>query len=430
MSDNTTPTQAPAVDASAESEEIEAISTVACGYCGAETLEDEVFDVHGSRSENHTGQVCEGCLDAHYTRVSGRHTVCGDTLFVREGSGVTLAGGDDCTQAWADENTGCCDRCGDRRENDYMYCDSYGDGSYCEDCMPPPPGKIKDYHASNPTALGYFSVGPTDGTIVSNYHAVDGVRYFGWELEVQPRKGSVSIDTIVNEDMAHLESFSTFERDGSVRGGVEIISAPHTLEAAQHRLADPDYRGALSRVKSHNTSCCGLHVHVSRAGLSREHVTRMRTFVCAPRNQAFIDAIAQRGENTYSVRNVDEESRYCAVNSENEHTIEIRIFRGNIRPERIAKAIEFTAALVAFSSATAWYSLNHADFADYVCTKQAMYPALWAYMVERGIQGAEQLTLRLPEIEAADPAMVPNDEPGDSYVHEAVVLALQNAASY
>jgi hypothetical protein len=197
----------------------------------------------------------------------------------------------------------------------------------------------------------------------------------GVELEVEgysrdPEEAARAIHQSVNGGMFGRHVF--FERDGSLSSGFEMITHPQSLPA--HRelftfLRDP----ALVRgLRSHRTTTCGLHVHVSRSGLSNLTIARAVTFVNDPGNDAFITAIARRYSTSFcKVVEKDVETahlsadRYEAINLTGRETIEFRIFRGSLKYEAVISAIEFSRAETGSSALNAHaflaYCANHLE---------------------------------------------------------------------
>lgn len=185
-------------------------------------------------------------------------------------------------------------------------------------------------------------------------------RYLGVELEVEintdrAERGDKAMQLHDEINGGEFGRKVFFENDGSISNGFEIISQPMGLD--KHRelwgwLKDKDVTKGL---RSHNTTTCGLHVHVSRAGLSKLQIAKIVAFVNSPDNEDLIRAVARRyaegycrikqkkiGQSAYS------EDRYEAVNICPQKTIEFRIFKGSLKYESVMAAIEFSNAVVDF----------------------------------------------------------------------------------
>jgi hypothetical protein len=244
-----------------------------------------------------------------------------------------------------------------------------------------------------------------------------GKYHFGFELEVEARGSSgrhhgASLVTEAIGGRAYLKE------DGSLNEGFEIVTHPHTLETYQKEF-NWDVLDRLRRegYRSWNTGTCGLHVHVSRTAFGdgdpweypisdKERSTRilkrqaheLRFMKLVYDNQRQVERIAGRSNNSYAtfedkgnlVRKIkyghQSNGRYSAINTENDSTIEIRVFKGSLRKERVLSAIEFVHACVEYTRDVKVTNHNHAlswlKFTGYVSSHMEMYPNLVTIMSE------------------------------------------------
>lgn len=215
---------------------------------------------------------------------------------------------------------------------------------------PPEPEVIQSYHSSK----GQHR--PIKDDWSTNLH-----RWLGVELEVEARDinqvdRAKQLNEKINEGKIGNKVF--FERDGSLTNGFEIITQPMSLPAHRELWQWVNDRGLVAGLRSHNTSTCGLHVHVNRDALSGLQIARIVTFVNDPNNEQLIKAIARRYGEGYckiKVKTLDtvlDESndRYEAVNITPRKTIEFRIFKGTLKYESLMAAVEFANAMVDFSN--------------------------------------------------------------------------------
>ena len=68
--------------------------------------------------------------------------------------------------------------------------------------------------------------------------------------------------------------------------------------------------------------------------------------------------------------------KYNAVNIEHSKTLEIRIFKGNTKPQTISRYIEFIHCLVMFVKQASLKELNQKQFNDFVYKNKHTYPFL------------------------------------------------------
>ena len=150
---------------------------------------------------------------------------------------------------------------------------------------------------------------------------------------------------------------------------------------------------------SHDGDRCGLHVHVSRSafrgGLRTSHfywfqklVNGNLFFKLSQRSSGNLTFCQRRTMKPAEVRvGPRNASRYYAVNPTSQ-TVEVRLFRGNMREDRVRKAVESVVAAVEFSrtlTSRDWASDLDGDFCRWVSERKATYPNLYAYLRERGV---------------------------------------------
>jgi len=237
---------------------------------------------------------------------------------------------------------------------------------------------------------------PPEPEIIGNYHSSKSLarmrhddwtkqhkRFFGVELEVEVKsdgysRGDVAqrIHNLVNDGEFHKNIF--IERDGSLSNGFEMITHPMSLPAHRELWSFLQDKEAIKGLRSHNTTTCGLHVHVSRNGLSSLQIAKIVTFVNSPCNEQIIRAVARRYADGYckiKSKGIGESAksndRYEAVNITPGKTIEFRIFKGSLKYESVVSAIEFSHALTEFCkpSVTSIKDLTTEKFLDF-CAKE------------------------------------------------------------
>ncbi len=298
--------------------------------------------------------------------------------------------------------------------------------SYVRDLRARDRNPLASYHGARGESLGFFR-SPGEPTV-----AARPTRYYGVEVEVELADGSscgrhcdgscssYNEDTdghesdpdcegcaddddddsgrneLACEKWPHFKPRCVFTTDSSLESGWEIVSAPMTLQA--HRdfwLALPKqaFRGLIG----HDTETAGIHVHVSRNSLSSLTLQKLCHFMYEPANQALVTTTAQRKPNDYCLRKglhqsngvgfyrTRDGSRYNAVNVTNNHTIEIRVFKGNTRTERIVKNIEAVDSWIAFCEETSVQELFAHNYLEYVAAHRGRWPALVSYLTDRGL---------------------------------------------
>jgi hypothetical protein len=195
----------------------------------------------------------------------------------------------------------------------------------------------------------------------------EGTYHFGFELEVESRSDSrrEGAEYVIDR----LGTHAYLKRDGSLNNGFEIVTHPHTLEEYQKEFNWGCMTGLGERgYRSWNTRTCGLHVHVSRtafgvvekqADLLKAQGHELRFIKLIYDNQRQIERLAGRsssyarfndkGKLANRVKYGHQDDRYEAVNSQNSETLEVRVFKGSLKPTRILSAIELVHASVEYT---------------------------------------------------------------------------------
>jgi hypothetical protein len=147
------------------------------------------------------------------------------------------------------------------------------------------------------------------------------------------------------------------EHDGSLDDGFELITQPMSLPAQRELWARVLNSRAVRELRSHDTDTCGLHVHVSRTGLSQLTIAKAVCFLNADTNDRFVTLLARRAGNGFckkktanAVRAADRTSwdRYERLNLTNDKTVEFRIFRGTTNYRTLIGSVEFCHAVLEF----------------------------------------------------------------------------------
>lgn len=219
---------------------------------------------------------------------------------------------------------------------------------------------------------------------------------FGVELEMEAKKrGSYwSLLSALGGNQGNGRYI--LKRDGSLGDGVgvELVTLPYTLEDHRSFFAwDKVLSAQVSNLaqSGSGTTACGMHVHVNRAVLSPLTIGKMLVFLNSAANEAFVTDVAQRKSNGYCERDAKKKAtdykrgdRYDILNVARK-TVEFRLFRGNLRPERVLKNLEFCHALVRFCET---HGLGEAAersyFVQYVNANKKQYPHLAAFLIEKG----------------------------------------------
>ena len=223
--------------------------------------------------------------------------------------------------------------------------------------------------------------------------------HFGIELEVEMKNGFAPyLETVASRFSEELEGFIYLKKDSSLAldGGFEIISHPASLRYWQDN--DLKFWEAIKKLsvtcESWSADNCGLHVHIGRNEFKDyPHMARFYYFITS--NKLFSAFIAERYQakqspfaNVNSIEDcigiVDGSIKLDKHTAINIHpvipTIEVRIFKGNMKKQRILKNIEFVHAVWDFSRENPDLTVD--QFISFVKERQSEYPNLHKYIAK------------------------------------------------
>ena len=332
---------------------------------------------------------------------------------------------DHCANEYYNDNGGqheftTCSSCSDIFHNDYGRW--YGDTLYCENCHDNYVYDCNDCGSECWDGDGHDCSDDDDesSSVIhsytyhpSPYFFGKGQYYLGFELEVESRDNS----RFHGAELAQrdLGAHAYMKDDGSLNDGFEIVTHPHTLQAYQTDF-NWEFIPRLKRegYRSWNTETCGLHVHVSRTAFGtgetpwgradreililkrQSHELRFMKLIYD--NQRQVERLAGRSGNHYATfgdkgKLVDKvklgsqsNGRYSAINTENDMTLEVRVFKGSLRKERVLSALEFVTASVEYTRDLKVTAKNQAlswlRFTAYVSDNMETYPNLALIMSE------------------------------------------------
>ena len=309
-----------------------------CSRCGAIIDENEDYEeVNGE-------VVCTSCYERDTTTCER----CGTVIW--------------CDDSYGDEYTTLCHHCYENyytrcsccdaliHEDDAYHLDGY---DYCSECYHDEVDKNRSIHdyGFKPEPIFYG----------------DSKRYFGVELEIDGagKDGDNADDilAIANNDDEHIY----IKSDGSLDDGMEIVTHPMSLEYHKSFCWESIMKKAISLgYRSHQTSTCGLHVHVNRncLGETREEqdiiIARILYFIehhwnemlkFSRRSEYSMNRWAARygfektGKEILDKAKKGNNGRYAAVNLMNWATIEFRLFRGTLKYNTFIAVLELVNAI-------------------------------------------------------------------------------------
>lgn len=221
--------------------------------------------------------------------------------------------------------------------------------------------------------------------------------YFGIELEVEMKPEQKKLmHVIAARFQKDIDKLAYLKKDSSIANGFEIVSHPMTLNF-WNTNADA-FWNALKKLTKHCESWsvdnCGIHVHVGRTTFeSNAHIAKFMAFI--NNNRLFSAFIAERYNakqapfmdltNSTTALNIASCTtpidRHTAVNVQKTlPTVEVRIFKGNMRKRKIMKNIEFVHAVQSYTKKATFEDMAVKDFIAFVAGEQITYPNLYSYI--------------------------------------------------
>ena len=156
--------------------------------------------------------------------------------------------------------------------------------------------------------------------------------------------------------------------------------------------------------RSHNTSTCGLHVHIGRSALGNTYerqedvISRILFFFESHWNELF--RFSRRSEESaehWAARHGYEDrpkeilekakksskGRYACVNITNISTVEIRLFRGTLKWNTFMASLELVDAICENAIRHSDDELHKQSWADFVMDLSSEYTELITYLKEK-----------------------------------------------
>lgn len=201
--------------------------------------------------------------------------------------------------------------------------------------------------------------------------------YLGVELEIdsggEHEDNAKYICDVMNTDSENIYC----KHDGSLTNGFEIVSHPCTLEYHKSLKYEEIFEWLVKqKYRSHDTSTCGMHVHINRNYFGVDKLTQdlcigKLLYLCE-KHWKMVELIARRTSNRYARRFLLEENetlidlyaksqssdKYGAINLKHKDTVEIRIFKGTLNYSTFINTLEFVSVLAKISKDTDIYDIQ------------------------------------------------------------------------
>lgn len=234
-----------------------------------------------------------------------------------------------------------CDQCGHKTiSHDIIK------GMGCSKCLKDY-GKIHTYSTRVPTLLNFKA---------KKIHNKFKPLYLGIELEYN------SENKDMDAKIAHksLHNHAILKSDGSVPNGFEIVTCPAELDIHLESFK-PFFMYKDSKTSLRDGSNTGMHIHISRDAIGPFSVGKMIAFFNNESNKSKLEKLGGRQLNsyckqekertfTYELYHGKHGARYNILNTNNEATVEIRMFSTPKTYEDFASKVEFADAISRYCS--------------------------------------------------------------------------------
>ncbi|MBR6729613.1 MAG: amidoligase family protein [Clostridia bacterium] len=359
-----------------------------CVECGC-VLDKEI------RREFNEALYCPDCLERK-TQVCSH---CGERVFRNQ----TLQDGRRiiCEDCYDDYYITCRD-CGRIILQEHaFYENDEDDDAYCPDCYNRRQNApIKEY-GYKPEPIFYGS----------------GSLFMGVEIECdlggEDEESARELLDIANRKNEHLY----IKHDGSLREGFELVSHPQSLAYHSEKMPWQEIFGKAIQLgyRSHQTTTCGLHVHVNRDAFGETPQAQengiSRLVYLVERHWSELLKFSRRTEesikrwaNRYGIRTTTKEtydaakcnrSRYCAVNLEPRDSFEIRIFRGTLNYKTFISTLQMVEELCHLAMYFDDATVEKMSWLDIVMRiDKTKKPELVEYLQSKQLYGNEQIPER------------------------------------
>lgn len=156
--------------------------------------------------------------------------------------------------------------------------------------------------------------------------------------------------------------------------GFEVVTRPMLYKNAVRFLKD-FCKNHHPLLRSWEVGTCGLHIHVSKACLSKFEIGKVLQFINNTQNRGFVKMVAKREDKRFAkflkkrivdYKNMSSECHYEAINTSKEYTIEFRIFRGSLNTQTVLSYLQFVKSVIDFVKVTEPANLTYKHYVDYL----------------------------------------------------------------
>ena len=251
------------------------------------------------------------------------------------------------------ENSRSCD------DSDRIYCEHCYDevSNYCEDCD-------QSYHHERGCDCDREELEPSSN--LDEYNERNPLHFLGKEndymfygiekeVQVYENKSRNEIVDLFRDCFNQEQTNIICKRDGSLhhQKGFEMSSTNCSFDYHKKTFWNDFYDLKPAQyVKAYDGKDCGIHIHFNRSAYTENNLRSLNCFYNNPKNKKLIVDIAGRDETTYCrfvpsitfddpIRTNGSEYKYRVINYNNKDTVEVRIFRANLKQISFFRYLEF-----------------------------------------------------------------------------------------
>lgn len=353
---------------------------------------EDSYTVHDRNGDE--VEVCEDCRDSCYS-------YCEKCEEYYPSSEMRTINNYSYCESCLEEYFNICNNCGIWTDRDEIHWDTHNDNCYCDGCWD---DRNSDDENEN-WKYGIMEYNYTPRPVFFPQY-VYGNLYYGIEVEID--KGGASNSNA--KTLMQLGNDTFFcKHDGSINNGFEMVTHPCSIE---YHMTQLPWKKVCSVAiglgyRSHDTSTCGVHVHISREGfgtdLNEQDLNIAKLLLFFENNWSNLVKFSRRNirqlndwANRYGKRH-DETAmgllnrakgsgKYFAVNLRHPHTVEIRIFRGTLKVETLIASIQLMDTIVKICRETKLEDMQDVTFpAVHAKAHELGYSELMNEIVSRGI---------------------------------------------
>ena len=256
-----------------------------------------------------------------------------------------------------------CDRCEDVIHNDHVRNCEDSDNNYCEHCFDEVSNYCQDCetsylrecncHTNERSNLDEY----TEKNPLHYLGKENSIQFYGVEIEVQvyEHQSRNSVVDMFRDCFNQEQTNIICKRDGSLhtQKGFEMSSTNCSFDYHKKTFWNDFYDLKPAQyVKAYDGKDCGIHIHFNRNAYTENNLRSLNCFYNNPKNKKLIVDIAGRDETTYCrfvpsityddpIRTNGSECKYRVINYNNKDTVEVRIFRANLKQISFFRYLEF-----------------------------------------------------------------------------------------